>query len=309
MLFSVSCTVINDIKTGDFKPPESNEDSAGITEETDYEKQERQRQQTAELLRNEKEAVSLSWEETKTAALSEPSLMPVYRFINSLDAGYYEEYRDEIENFFEEMRGDPQYYRYENLDELEYFIDNFPEHIYIVSAEEQKKEFEKNLIEFAREQKISGTITGNKINEIDLSLRNNTDSRLIAHLPIGLYFMANSGNVQNMVLLETVSVSVSAGGNIRITAPVACMNIYKDIPGADDLFFLGELEEDDPLLELLDLFKLYGAGFEVIQAAVWLLRDNPGRLYMLDALEYDDGEKIITEEVYAEAERLVGLIK
>jgi hypothetical protein len=47
----------------------------------------------------------------------------------------------------------------------------------------------------------------------------------------------------------------------------------------------------------------------VTQAAVWILRDNPGRQAVLDVLEYDDGEKAITDEYYAEAVRLVEMVK
>ncbi|MCL2099940.1 MAG: hypothetical protein FWH24_05855 [Oscillospiraceae bacterium] len=308
LLVFVSCTGISDIKIRDFEPAEkTNELQSGITEE-DHEKQEQQKRLEAELLISEREARSSSWEEAKAAALSEPSLMPVYEFIDSLEEAYYEEYKEKIEDFFEEMRGDPEYYKDGTLDELEYFLTNFPEHIYTGSALEKKKEFEKNLIEFAQEQKISGIITGSSINEINLTLRNNTDSRLIAHLPLGLYFMANSGYVQNMVLTKSLSVSVPVGEHIKISVPAACMNIYKDIPGTEDLFYLAELQEDDPLIELLEVLSLHDTGFEVVQAAVWYMRDNPSKQYMLDALEYDDGEKAITEEIYQQAAGLVDLL-
>jgi len=106
-----------------------------------------------------------------------------------------------------------------------------------------------------------------------------------------------------------MSVSVKAGYRASFAAQVACMNIYKDIPDRNDTFGVDVLAADDTLLELLNIFKLYESRFEVIQAAIWILQDNPTKHYIMEALEFDDGEQAITDEEYEEALRLVERVR
>lgn len=174
---------------------------------------------------------------------------------------------------------------------------------------EEEPETENDLMYFVRNGHIGGLITGISIREISIRLMNNTEVRLAINLPIGLYFVANSGNVQNMVLTESRSVSVGVGDSISLMAAVACMNIYKDIPGEADIFSPAMLEDSDPLVQLLNLLAYYNSEFEVIQAAVWYLRENPGRQAIIAALEHEDGERAITDEQLDEAVRFVEMVR
>jgi len=171
-------------------------------------------------------------------------------------------------------------------------------------------ERKRDLPEYMRDEDISVIITGSSINEINLDLKNNTESWLIMDLPLGLYFIADKENVQNMVLTESMNIlSVGTGESLSITAQVACMDIYKDIPDGNDMFGIDMLEENDPLLDLLNIFGIYRSGFEVMQAAVWILQDNPTRQAVMAALEYDDGEQAVSDGDYDEALRLVEMVK
>jgi len=133
-------------------------------------------------------------------------------------------------------------------------------------------EIDGDIMFFALNSDISVHITGRSSpSEISVRVINNTEARLNISLPLGVYFSAereNAPNVADMVLTESVDVSVSAGENINIIASVAQMNIG-DIARADDVFSLAILENDDPLLALLYIFERYHTEFEVIQAAIW----------------------------------------
>lgn len=246
------------------------------------------------------------WEEAEYRVAAEQTLLPLLEYEEKYPES---EFAEQAQELLEKMREDSNYYKHENLDELEYFIANFPGHKDIESALERRKDFEKNLMEFAQHGALIGRITGKSIREIIINIENTTKSRLIVNLPLGLYFMTNSGNIQNMVLTESMSVSVGAGEIQIITVTAACMNIYKDIPGNEDLFYLSMLEESDPLLKLLEILGDNSSVFEVVQAAIWHLRDNPGKQTMMEVLEYADGEKAITDEYYAEAVKLVEMVK
>jgi hypothetical protein len=282
----------------------SNNGSNGGDEE-DYEDAENEEEKLRLLLEQEAEERRQEWEAAEHGAVTGRTLLPLIEFAEQNPES---EFIGQAYELLEKMRGDSDYYTHENLDEVEYFIANFPEHKDMELALERRKDFEKNLVEFAQSGDVSGRIAGKSIHEIDISIRNNTESRLIIHLPLGLYFMANSGNVQNMVLTESMSVSIAANEGKRFTAAVACMNIYKDIPDETSVFSIDMLDEDDPLLKLLDILIDNDSVFETAQAAIWHLRDRPGKQTMMEVLEYDDGEQAITEEHYAEAIRLVGIL-
>jgi len=168
-------------------------------------------------------------------------------------------------------------------------------------------DFENDFVSFVNNGSVGGGVRGRSINEIRIGIVNNTQYRLLVHLPIGLYFLANSGNVQNMVLTESMSVLLEAGATANLTAAVACMNIYKDIPGSSDFFYPVMLAPNDPLIELIRVLAEHESEFEVMQAAVWHLRDNPGRAAIAAALEYDDGTSAITAAQFDEAVRLVNI--
>ena len=171
---------------------------------------------------------------------------------------------------------------------------------------------EKDFTEFVSAGEVGGIITGGAVNEINLDLQNRTDTRLIINLPLGLYFKAFDETVQNMVLTESMSVSVEAGGRVSFTARAACMNIYKDFPGDDDTFgidMIDRLESGGALLELLNILGDNKSEFEVVQAAIWILQDNPPENIIYGALEYDDGERAVSEAQYEQAVRLVELVK
>jgi hypothetical protein len=51
------------------------------------------------------------------------------------------------------------------------------------------------------------------------------------------------------------------------------------------------------------------SSYEITQAAIWQITDNPGKEKILATILYQDGTDAISEEDYAEALRLVELIK
>ena len=176
----------------------------------------------------------------------------------------------------------------------------------INSLYREEDEIDGSIMFFASNGDISVHITGRASgSEIGIRMINNIESRLNIRLPLGVYFSreTDSGNA-NMVLTESVDISLSAGENINIIVSVARMNIG-DIAGADDAFSLAILDDDDPLLVLLYIFERYDAEFEVAQAAIWHLRENVGRDKISAALEYYDGTMALTDCQFEEAIKLV----
>ena len=56
---------------------------------------------------------------------------------------------------------------------------------------------------------------------------------------------------------------------------------------------------------VLKTLEKQNSSFEVAQAAVWHITDNPGKDKILNTIIYQDGTDAITEEVYNEAVRIL----
>ena len=241
----------------------------------------------------------------KATVKSKETLLPVIDFINSYPDGTH---TAEATQLLETMRNDSSYYdEYKSqntLEAYEQFVTNFPGHKDIANAQNAEKIFKGDLYDFTSKGYLQTIIIGKSIKEVTVIVKCNTVSQLEINIPFSVYFAANSGSVQSMAVIKEVTFRINSGETKTFTVETACMNIDRDVPQDGDSFAPQMLDSDDPLIKLLQTLSANSAKYEVAQAAIWYLRDNPGKYNIMNALEYPDGTKAITEDIYNEAVRL-----
>jgi hypothetical protein len=194
------------------------------------------------------------------------------------------------------------------LDLIEEFILNFPGHKDMQKALEFKKNFTGDIYSFIKKGYISAAAVGDSITRSRITVENRTNSKLIVTIPYGFYLAASDGNIQNMLIREEAEFLVEAGKSLSAYINTLCMDIYKDLPDKTNHFTLMPLGENSPLIGLLKLLEENKSSFEVSQAAAWRITDNPGKERILNTIIYQDGTDAITEDIYNEAMRIVGLL-
>ena len=217
----------------------------------------------------------------------------------------------EAARLIKQMQDDPsyseKYFEGPTLDLLDEFILNYPGHKDTAKAMELRNDFIGDIYSLGIKEYLAAVGVGDSITRTRIIVENRTESKLIVSLPFGMYFAANSGYVQNMIIREEKTLVIEAGRKRSIYINTACMNIYRDIPDEDSYFGITVLAEDSPLIPLLRVLAANNASFAVAQAAVWQITDNPGKDIILDTLIYQDGTDAITEADYNEALRLIDM--
>lgn len=125
---------------------------------------------------------------------------------------------------------------------------------------------------------ISAIVSGSSIEQTNVRLESLSSNRLLITIPLGVFFIASSGSVQNMVVRTPKLFLLSAGATMNINVLTACMNIDRSIPGSGDGFAAGMLDNrrESRLLEhVVRVCDERGASYAVTQAAVWIVTDNP----------------------------------
>jgi len=223
-------------------------------------------------------------------------------------------YISEAERLIEEMRNDSsyseKYLKKPTLDLIDEFVLKFPGHKDIEKAMQLREYFIGDLYSMIQKGYISAAISGRNITQSRVIIQNRTDAKLEVTIPFGTYFTANSGNVQNMLVREEVVLSINAGRRRSIYINTACMNMYKDIPDSTVYFTVNMLQEDSLLIKLLKTLEKNNSSFEVAQAAIYHIMDNPGKTAILESLAYEDeetGERewAISLQDYNEALRMI----
>ena len=155
----------------------------------------------------------------------------------------------------------------------------------------------------------SGTIaifvTGDTIDFTTARLVNKSRWNITVTIPLGTYFAANNSGVQDMVVREAKTVKVWANDSTSVSLKSACMNIAKAIPTPDNGFAIHALETNSKLKQVLTLLEETNAPYNVAQAAVWIVTDNPGDDELLNTLVHSNGERAIGPEDLAKAREIV----
>ena len=255
----------------------------------------------------EKSIEDFDWKDAFTLYESEDIILPL---INFTELHPDSERITEAEEIIERMRKDPAYSeKYlsseATLDTIDEFILNFPGHEDFEKALEYRKNFVGDIYSFWVEKYIALIAVGESITRSRLIVENRTNSKLIINIPYGVYFEANNSNVQNMLIREEVEFTIEPGKTRSMYLNTVCMNIFRDIPDDTNQFIIAETEKNSPLINLLKTLEKQNSSFEVAQAAVWHITDNPGKDKILNTIIYQDGTDAITEEVYNEAVRIL----
>lgn len=244
-------------------------------------------------------------------ALNEGTIIALAAFIDSLDGSVYTEqdYVSLANIRIDEIKSDGSLSSHilDNPNEatskiIESFLKNYPGH-----KDEQKVRSltEGDCITLMNSGAINLEIKGSRIESVNVTLKNNTKRTLTVAIPIGTYFAPGSSSVQNMVVREPETLTVSAGSSADVKIKTACMNIRRAIPGSDNSLSAKTLEKNSKLARVVALCNERNAPYSVTQAAVWIVTDNPGDNALLNTLVYSNGGRAISADDLKEAKQIV----
>jgi len=152
---------------------------------------------------------------------------------------------------------------------------------------------------------LSVSVTGQSIDYTSISIKNKSKRSITVTIPFGTYFAPANGGVQNMIMREDMTVSLSGKGDTSLGVKTACMNIDRSIPGGSDSFSVGVLERNSRLVRVIKLCDKKGATYSVTQAATWIVTDDPGDYALLNTLVYVGGGRAISDSDLEEAKQIV----
>ncbi|MDR2673520.1 MAG: hypothetical protein LBC18_01265 [Opitutaceae bacterium] len=143
-----------------------------------------------------------------------------------------------------------------------------------LSAPPAKTEPE-NILDLIKEGKIWVESRGSGIENVWVLFKRMTPYPLEVAIPAGTYFVCANSEAQNMV--ATFNDRVSLTEDVRRLlhfVPVACANMWKDIPKGKDRFTLAPLPDDGDFKKLMAALGGKHVRFEPRQAAVWIVTDD-----------------------------------
>ena len=281
---------------------------AETTEKIEETEPETEPEETAPLIELDED--DIEWNAALEKQDFEDDIIWLLDFINSHpNSKYIPEIEELIENIREDSSCSEKYLAKPTLDLIDEFISRFPGHKDIDKAYKLREEFAGDIYAMIQKGSIAAISVGESVMRNVVQIQNKTDMRLEVTIPFGTYFAANSGNVQNMLAREEKVFFVKPNQTGILYIDTVCMNIYKDIPGEKSYFTVDMLEQNSPLIAFLKILDENAVSYEIAQAAIWHILDNPGKEAILGALVYEDGEHAITESDYKEALRYIALIK
>lgn len=137
---------------------------------------------------------------------------------------------------------------------------------------------ELELAEAAARGLVQFTVSGNDLANIKLTLESRRDDPLVVVIPAGAIFMAESANLQNMMVRTEQRVRLtSSDREVSLTIPVACVNMERQVPAASDRLRLSTAAAGGDLIKLVRLPDFQSQSFRIQQFAIWTITDNPAR--------------------------------
>ncbi|MDR1638519.1 MAG: hypothetical protein LBT59_02380 [Clostridiales bacterium] len=152
---------------------------------------------------------------------------------------------------------------------------------------------------------ITTQVNGRSIDETALTIYNDTPFAVDVTIPLGTYFGA-SASVQNMVVRTEEKMHVNPGSSISHRIDTACMNIEKSIPDDSDVMSVKSLDKTSRLARLVEVLSENGCSYDVAQAAIWYVTDNPGDYALLHTLSNGYSDVVNADEL-ALAKQMVAL--
>lgn len=141
---------------------------------------------------------------------------------------------------------------------------------------------------------VSIEAQGESITVLIVSISNLSDADLKVRIPKGTLFLA-SGNWQDMVTTDSVTVMISATGSSRLRIPVACARAGLPIPNESNGFREVVRAKGDLAKLMNSLCEGHGLSTLAVQAAVWSVTDGYSASQIQDRLlDAKTGAKVIT---------------
>ena len=132
------------------------------------------------------------------------------------------------------------------------------------------------LSEAVAEGLVQATISGDGLEDIEVTLRSISDLPLEVTILAGTMFEAQSAGVQDMVVIEQRTVSLKSRDSVLSrSVSVACATMELDVPGENDTFVMSNVPAPEDLVKLLNLSDFHNETFRVKQFAIWTITDNP----------------------------------
>jgi len=182
---------------------------------------------------------------------------------------------------------------------LNKFIEDFPGHDKESDAQKAIKEISegRDLEDLLKENKIEIMTQGSGIQSVTFHLRKLVPYTMKVRVPIGTYFVSSKHAVQNMVVTEESIHRLISDHWVCVSAPAACANFARDIPGGDDSFSVRRLPHQADLSRLMLTIDKAEISYPAMQAAVWIVTDDVSYNEMGRLVEKHTGRRIIDETI------------
>jgi hypothetical protein len=212
----------------------------------------------------------------------------------------------------ERLKGDDRPYRLAEVQgsktSYEKFLAEFPGHPREADARRALQDMQgRDLVDLLKEKKVEAKTRGAGIERVDLDLRRLVNHEVAVRIPVGTFFVASRASAQNMVTTKESTVVLRNPGWTPVRVPAACANRPRDIPGSGDTFTIERSPQQGELQRLMPVLQRAGVGFDVQQAAVWIVTDNAdyADLGILVGGFGGFGPRVIQEREAARAMKLV----
>ena len=193
---------------------------------------------------------------------------------------------------------------------MEQFLAQFPGHIREKDARNALKDLEgRNITELIAGKKIEIKAEGSGIEEVSLSIRRLVSYPVKVIIPVGTFFVAKKGSVQDMVTRRESEVILSNDSWNYVNISAACADRPREIPQGGDSFSVQVSPHSKDLARLMPELHKAGASYAVEQAAVWIVTNNAdyadlGILVSRPASEMFGGDRVIREVHAAQAMKI-----
>jgi hypothetical protein len=158
---------------------------------------------------------------------------------------------------------------------LERFMGDYPGHAREDSVRAILRDMAgRDLVDLLEEDKVEVRARGAGIEEVSLEIRRRVDYEITVKIEVGTYFVARNAAAQNMVATEALTVELETEASVEVEVSAACANRPRDVPGSDDTFSIRRSSAQADLRRLMPVLASSGSGYEVRQAAVWIVTDD-----------------------------------
>jgi hypothetical protein len=142
-----------------------------------------------------------------------------------------------------------------------------------VEAPAPLDEFERhNMFDLHAAGKIAFSANGSNIQQVRLEVLSLSDERIRVVVPAGAFFASSDPAAQSMVATRSHEFDLLPRQALSLSIDAACANLPLDIPSSGTGF---TITQQPPQPELALIAPMLAAqGYDVRQAAVWIVTDN-----------------------------------